>query len=202
MVSVYCLAYNHEKYIRDALNGFVSQVVDFDYEVFVHDDASTDNTANIIAEFAKKYPDIIKPIYQKENQFSKGISVSKTYIYPKMTGKYIAICEGDDYWCDQYKLRKQVEYLEMHEDCSACVHNTLVRNCKTHKDSLLNRRKEDADIPLDEILERGNGQFQISSLVYRREYLYEKLKNCQVLITCTDKLNGSDITSFEIIKEV
>lgn len=171
-VSVYCLAYNHEKYIRDALNGFVSQVVDFDYEVFVHDDASTDNTASIIAEYANMYPDIIKPIYQKENQFSRGVAISKTFIYPRLSGKYIAICEGDDYWTDQYKLKKQVEYLETHEDCSACVHNTLVQNCKTKKSSLMNKRTNDEDISIDEILERGNGQFQMSSLVYRRKYLY------------------------------
>lgn len=94
MVSVYCLAYNHEKYIRHTLNGFVSQKTNFRYEVFVHDDASTDNTASIIQEYADKYPDIIKPIFQTENQHSQKIPIIATHILPKMSGKYIAACEG------------------------------------------------------------------------------------------------------------
>lgn len=89
MVSVICTAYNHEKYIRQCLDGFVMQKTNFKYEVIVHDDASTDNTAEIIREYEKKYPEIIKPIYQKENQYSKGVSIGKI-IYPLCQGKYLA----------------------------------------------------------------------------------------------------------------
>ena len=103
-VTVFCLAYNHEKYIKKALDGFVMQKTNFKFEVLVHDDASADNTPNIIAEYAEKYPDIIIPILQKENQFSKHIPIAKTYFYPIMRGKYIAICEGDDFWTDEYKF--------------------------------------------------------------------------------------------------
>lgn len=71
VVSAYCLAYNHEKYIKSALEGFVSQKTDFKYEVFVHDDASTDKTADIINQYAKRYPNIIKPILQKENNIQR-----------------------------------------------------------------------------------------------------------------------------------
>lgn len=112
VVSAYCLAYNHEKYIKSALEGFVSQKTDFKYEVFVHDDASTDKTADIINQYAKRYPNIIKPILQKENQYSKGVDISQEIIFPRMKGKYVAICEGDDYWCDNNKLQKQVDFLE------------------------------------------------------------------------------------------
>ena len=70
MVSICCITYNHEKYIREALDSFLMQNTDFKYEIVIHDDASTDNTANIIREYEEKYPDIIKPIYQKENQYS------------------------------------------------------------------------------------------------------------------------------------
>ena len=112
MVSVICLAYNHIEYIRDALEGFVSQVTDFEYEVIVHDDASDDGTTLIIEEFQKKYPQIIKPIYQKENQYSKKVDLIKEFLAPSAKGKYIALCEGDDYWCNNYKLQKQVEFLE------------------------------------------------------------------------------------------
>ncbi len=112
IVSVNCLAYNHEPYIRDCLEGFIMQKTNFLFEVLVHDDASTDKTADIIREYETKYPDIIKPIYQTENQYSKGIGVVRTFQYPRAKGEYIAICEGDDYWTDPYKLQKQVDFLD------------------------------------------------------------------------------------------
>ena len=86
------------------------QKTDFPFEILIHDDASTDGTADIIREYEAKYPDIIKPIYQTENQYSKGIKVSQVYQFPRAKGKYIALCEGDDYWTDPYKLQKQVDF--------------------------------------------------------------------------------------------
>ncbi len=123
MVSVYCLAYNHEKYIRNALNAFVSQKTNFKYEVIVHDDASTDKTADIIREYEEKYPDIIKPIYQSENQYSKKIGIVKNHVFPRLRGKYVAICEGDDFWTDENKLQMQVDALEKNPDCSMSFHH-------------------------------------------------------------------------------
>ena len=120
IVSIKCLAYNHEKYIAQALDGFLMQQTTFPFEVIVHDDASTDNTANIIREYENKYPQIIKPIYQVENQYSKpGVSVN-SFIYPKLMGKYIATCEGDDYWIDENKLQMQVEFLEKNPKYGMC----------------------------------------------------------------------------------
>lgn len=116
LVSVICTAYNHESYIRQCLDGFVMQKTNFSFEVLVHDDASTDRTADIIREYEAKYPDIIKPIYQNENQYSKGIAIYSKFIYPNVNGKYIAICEGDDYWIDPFKLQKQVDFLETNEE--------------------------------------------------------------------------------------
>lgn len=121
MVSVICLAYNHEKYIRQALEGFIMQKASFKFEVIVHDDASTDNTAKIIREYAEEYPSIIKPILQTENQTQKHVSKIKNYILPKTKGKYLAWCEGDDYWIDDNKLEKQVHALEENLNCSACI---------------------------------------------------------------------------------
>lgn len=118
VVSIQCLTYNHALYIRQCLDGFVMQKTNFRFEAIVHDDASTDGTQDIIREYEKKYPDIIKPIYQKENQYSKGIPGYITnLVSSKCKGKYIAICEGDDYWTDPYKLQKQVDYLETHPEC-------------------------------------------------------------------------------------
>jgi len=127
-VSVYCLAYNHEKYIQKTLEGFVEQITNFRFEVFVHDDASTDHTPDIIKEYASKYPSIIKPILQQENQYSKGVKICSKYIYPKMRGKYIASCEGDDYWNDPHKLQMQFDIMETHPECSLSTHKVLCCN--------------------------------------------------------------------------
>lgn len=117
LVSICCIAYNHEKYIRQTIEGFLMQVTAFPIEILIHDDASLDNTANIIREYEEMHPELILPIYQKENQYSKGIKINATFLYPRARGKYIALCEGDDYWIDPYKLQKQVDILERNPRC-------------------------------------------------------------------------------------
>ena len=125
-LSILCITYNQSKFIRDCLDGFVMQKTDFPFEVLIHDDASTDGTADIIREYAEKYPNIIKPVFQTENKFSRGVSVDKVYNFPRIRGKYVAICEGDDYWTDPHKLQKQVDFLETHPDYSICFHPVRV----------------------------------------------------------------------------
>lgn len=115
LVSICCLSYNHEPFLRECLDGFMMQNTNFAFEVLIHDDASTDKSAEIIREYEAKYPDIIKPIYQTENQYSKGVGVTRVFQFPRAQGKYIAMCEGDDYWTDPYKLQKQVDFLEENE---------------------------------------------------------------------------------------
>lgn len=126
LVSICCLCYNHEPYIRECLDGFMMQKTNFAIEVLIHDDASTDKSADLIREYEAKYPEIIKPIYQTENQYSKGVGVTLTYQFPRAKGKYIAICEGDDFWTDPYKLQKQVDILENNQNLIAVVTNTSV----------------------------------------------------------------------------
>lgn len=125
MVSVLCLVYNHEKYLRKCLDGFVMQKTDFPFEVIINDDASTDSSATILREYEEKYPDLFHVIYQTENQYSKNVSITGTFLYPASRGKYIAFCEGDDFWSDPLKLQKQVNALESHPDCHMCIHKVV-----------------------------------------------------------------------------
>ena len=123
LVSIICTTYNHENFIAQALEGFVMQKTNFPYEIIVHDDASTDRTADIVRDYETKYPELFVTIYQKENQFSKREkSIWADITFPLARGKYIALCEGDDYWTDPYKLQKQVEFLEGNSDLVICTH--------------------------------------------------------------------------------
>jgi len=127
LVSIVCHAYNQEHFIEDTINGFLSQKTTFPFEVIVHDDASTDSTKSVIETYVAKYPNILKPIYQSENQFSKR-NISASFTYPASKGKYIAHCEGDDYWTDEYKLQKQVDFLEQNEDYVVTWTNLVFRD--------------------------------------------------------------------------
>ena len=127
-VSVICFAYNHEKYIRQCLDGFVMQKTDFAFEVFVNDDCSTDHTADIIREYEERYPEIIHGIYQPVNRRSQGISALKQFVLPLVKGKYVAKCEGDDYWSDPLKLQKQFDAMERHPECTICTHRVALMN--------------------------------------------------------------------------
>ena len=126
LVSIVCESYNHESFLRKCIDGFLMQKTDFPFEILIHDDASTDKSAAIIREYEALYPELIKPIYQKENQYSKGEPIWALIQFPRAKGKYVALCEGDDYWTDPLKLQKQVNYLEAHPDCSMCFHNTII----------------------------------------------------------------------------
>ena len=130
-VSICCIAYNQENYIKDALDGFLMQKTDFPYEIIINDDASQDRTAEIIREYQTKFPDIIKPIYQEENQFSQGVKPFSGIVFPDANGKYIALCEGDDYWTDPQKLQKQVDFLERHPEFTICTHHAKVLKMET-----------------------------------------------------------------------
>ncbi len=120
MVTIRCLVYNHAPYLRECLNGFVMQKTNFRFEVIVHDDASTDGSTAIIREYAEKYPEIIKPIYQTENQYSKRNGAIRRIMNAHTRGKYVAMCEGDDYWIDPLKLQKQVDFLEENPEYTMC----------------------------------------------------------------------------------
>ena len=167
-VSVVCNAYNHEGYIRDALDSFLMQKTDFAYEILVHDDASTDHTADIIREYEAKYPELVKPIYQTENQYSKGVQIALEIQIPRAQGKYLAFCEGDDYWTDPLKLQKQFDALEAHPEVDMCAHAGMKVQADTKQVlEAVAPRGEDCVISVEDVI-LGEGGFVVTnSLMYR-----------------------------------
>lgn len=127
LVSICSITYNHAPFIRQCLDGFLMQQCNFPIEIIINDDCSTDGTTEIIREYAEKYPDTIFPIFHEENQYSKGENcIFQKFVFPKARGKYIALCEGDDYWTAPLKLQKQVDFLESHPDYSMCCHRAKI----------------------------------------------------------------------------
>lgn len=127
MASINCVTFNHVNYIRTALDSFLMQKTDFAFEILVHDDASTDGTSDIIREYAARYPEKVKPLIQTENQYSQGIdNISGAFNFPRARGKYIFMCDGDDYFLSPDKLQKQVDYMETHPDCTLCIHSANI----------------------------------------------------------------------------
>lgn len=149
IVCIRCITYNQEKYIAQCLEGFVMQKTNFSVKAIVHDDASTDRTPQIIQEYAERYPDIIFPVLEKENQYSQGKLLE--VMQPLMKGKYIAVCEGDDYWTDPLKLQKQVDFMESHPDYAMCFHQALRHHEGTDKPDELYSDIEDRDYTGNEL---------------------------------------------------
>lgn len=131
LVSICCITYNHVKFIRDCLEGFLCQKTTFPYEILIHDDASTDGTQNIIREYQKRFPNIIKPILQTENQYSQGKNIGR-FNTDRACGRYLAVCEGDDFWCNSNKLQSQFDFMEAHPDYSLCGCSAWVMNHFSH----------------------------------------------------------------------
>lgn len=133
LLAVKCTVYNHEPYLRDCLNGFVMQKTTFPFICIVHDDASTDNSVEIIKEYAEKYPELIKPIYEEENQYSKKDGSLKRILNNAIPAsiKYIAICEGDDYWTDPNKLQMQADFMEANLEYGMCYTKSQIFYQKT-----------------------------------------------------------------------
>jgi len=161
LLSICCPAFNHESHIGEALDSFLVQETDFPFEIIVRDDCSTDRTALILKSYEKKYPQIIKPIYELENQYSKGVSPFASCLN-RAVGQYIAICEGDDYWGDATKLQKQVDFLVRNAGCVLTYHEANVVD-------------EDGKV-LKELMFEG---------VQPRDYTAEELIMFQFMPTCT-----------------
>jgi len=171
LVSISCITYNHEPFIRQCLDGLMMQKTDFLFEILIHDDASTDGTVSIIQEYESIYPNIIKPIYEEENQWIKGRRGSCVFNFPRAKGKYIALCEGDDYWTDPLKLQKQVDFLETHEDVSMCFHNVKIINPEGNRTGDFRRYNKDQYVPVEDMLKSRGDFCPTASFVFRTQYI-------------------------------
>lgn len=169
MVSIVCTSYNHGDYLAEAIESFLMQKTNFEFEILIYDDASTDHSPQVIKQYESKYPSLIKPIYQTQNQYSKGVRV-EMFNHNRAIGKYIAVCEGDDYWTDPDKLQKQVDYMEEHPACSMTVHAAdRVLSDKKKVLSTVRPEKGNAIFSVDRVIEGGGDLIATNTMVYSKE---------------------------------
>lgn len=188
ILTVLCTTFNHANYVRDCLEGIVMQKCNYRWEAVIHDDASTDGTQMIIQEYAEKYPEIIKPIFQKENLFSKKDGSLRRVLMESCRGKYIANLEGDDYWIDPLKLQKQIDYLENHPECGLVRtnFNRLYQTSGKLEQGMFDGMQEMSDTLRDYLL---NARFAgPCTWVYRAEYDTERR------LLPTEKYFNGDLT--------
>lgn len=162
LVSICCLTYNHGNFIDEAIQGFLIQETEFPFEIIVHDDASNDNTQEIIEKYHKKYPKLIKPIFQFENKLSKG-EAPLFLIAKKALGDFLAFCEGDDYWVDSNKLQIQIRFLSENPSFSVCSHEYYESNGK-----LIDKKFPPFDTLTQMDYARLQSFIQTSTIVLRR----------------------------------
>lgn len=186
-VDIYCLVYNHGAYLREALDGMLMQETDFPFRIIIHDDASTDDSIAIIREYEKRFPDKIISVIEEKNLYQSGGSIWKVMV-PYFTAKYIACCEGDDYWTNSRKLQKQVEYLEENLDCVAVYHNVLPVDENSQYDESLRggyRLLDEGDYT-DKEIEKFALKTQTASLVSRNYFpwMSEQDKDFYASVKC------------------
>lgn len=180
-ISILCLVYNHEKYIRKALEGFLMQQGKFDYEILIYDDASSDGTVEILKEYKRKYPNRITLVLQKENQYSKGIKGLKLfqkYLYPLAKGKYMAFCEGDDFWIYDKKLQKQYVFMEENPNISLCCHNALIYQKESDTLKLNVQAHPSGYIEDRDVINATKGWYPTASILFRSDYIREQPDFC------------------------
>lgn len=172
LVSICCITYNHETYIRGAIEGFLMQKTDFPFEIIIHDDASTDATADVIREYEREHPDIIRPIYQTDNQHSKGEKVA-LFVFEAVKGKYIALCEGDDYWIDPLKLQKQVTEMEKHPECYISFHPAIQKSVGGSRDDRMLGSHSDmiTVFPTEDVILDGGAFMHTGSIMLNRSVI-------------------------------
>ena len=182
LASIVCKTYNQEKYIEQTIESLLLQQTTFDFEILIHDDASTDETQNIIKRFAGKYPAKIFPFFEDENQFSKNINTAFNYEFGRAVGKYIAVCDGDDYWTDPLKLQKQVDFLQAEDDCNFVFTKfTILKKDKTFYSTFSKTSNPQRLLSLEELIRYKITPIS-SCIIFRKSAL--PIQNLDFLIHC------------------
>lgn len=170
-ISVMCITYNQAEYIRDALEGILAQRTSFAFEILVHDDASTDGTDEILKEYQEKYPDKIRLFLEEENQYSKGADITRDFLLPHVRGKYMACCEGDDYWIYYGKLQAQYDLMEAHPEVSLCYHNAVVYDESKDELNLNVIDHKTGYVEDEDVIYPRKGWYPTASVLCRTEYM-------------------------------
>ena len=174
-VSIICNTYNQKSYLEKAIESMLAQKTFFDYEIIIHDDMSTDGTIDIIRKYASAYPEKIRVIYEQKNQYSKGADFISPMIKDIAKGKYIAMCEGDDFWIDENKLQLQRDALENHPECDmcACWGCTVTEDGK-REISQIRPRTGNGILSTENVI-LGGGQYLVTAGIFFRRQMYENL---------------------------
>lgn len=169
LVSICCATYNHEPYISDAIKGFLMQETDFPFEILIRDDCSTDRTAEIVKQYADQYPQLIKPVYEKENTYSKGVK-PMPQLYKRAKGKYIALCEGDDYWTDKNKLQIQSDVLENNKELDLSFHKAMKVDMGNQEHlEIGDYLDNNGIISIEKVILKSKGQIPTASTVFNKK---------------------------------
>lgn len=173
ILSIWCNTYNHEKYIKDCLNGILSQKTEYEYEVVIFDDASTDGTTDVVRKYCEKYPYIFHAIIAKENTYNKTNrnTIVTQMIKDNMRGEYVAICEGDDYWCDCNKIQMQLDFLIDNPEYMLSMHNAKRVNYLSQEIDLMKSDEPSHIIEPEELIEQKSGIWPTASMVGKKEVL-------------------------------
>lgn len=204
LVSICMLAYNHEKWIGKAIQSIMDQITEYSFKLYIHEDVSTDKTRDIVLKYASEYPDKIELVLADENRYSKGIRIIPEILAPMTKGKYICLCEGDDFWLDPCKLQKQISYMEENPKCSLSFSNARVVDPEDNELTIFLpqytwndrtilkklRSNEEVDFDLEEIILLDF--IPTASLVYKRE-IYDDIRQFSKSL---DLLNRLVATSY------
>lgn len=171
LVYVQVLTYNHEPYIKDCIEGILMQKTTFPVHIVVFEDCSTDKTTTILKDYQQQYPNLFTMYLQPINTYGKDIrkEALKPWYDTATKGKYIAKCEGDDYWTDPMKLQKQVEFMDKNEEYSLCFHNATVDYKDKYKNHSFNKIKRSKDISLKMVIHEWI--IPTASIIFRNEMI-------------------------------